>query len=159
MSAPQHAHPRSIAMGMPPIVSPHEWEAARKALLIEEKQLTRARDALAAKRRRMPRMAVEKDYRFEGPDGPGFDADFGVDEWHGTNAFVRDGERIFRTYFVNLRGDEALGSTWSYTQTRAYESWRRHDEYESAIDPWEGRLDEKVAATKEHARVSAGDAK
>jgi predicted dithiol-disulfide oxidoreductase (DUF899 family) len=29
-----------------------------------------ARDALAAKRRRMPRMAVEKDYRFEGPNGP-----------------------------------------------------------------------------------------
>jgi predicted dithiol-disulfide oxidoreductase (DUF899 family) len=29
-----------------------------------------ARDALDAKRRRMPRMAVEKDYRFEGPNGP-----------------------------------------------------------------------------------------
>ena len=36
-----------------------------------------------------------------------FDKDFGVDEWHGTNAFIRDGERIYRTYFVNLRGDEA----------------------------------------------------
>ena len=31
----------------------------------------------------------------------GFDADFGVDEWHGTNAFIRQGERIFRTYFIN----------------------------------------------------------
>ena len=30
-----------------------------------------------------------------------FDADFGVDEWHGTNAFLRDDERILRTYFVN----------------------------------------------------------
>src|SRR3954454_25322148 len=55
---------------MPPIVSPQEWTAAREELLAEEKQLTRARDALAAKRRRMPRMAVEKDYRFDGPNGP-----------------------------------------------------------------------------------------
>jgi predicted dithiol-disulfide oxidoreductase (DUF899 family) len=37
---------------------------------VKEKELTRARDALAAERRRMPRMAVEKDYRFDGPDGP-----------------------------------------------------------------------------------------
>jgi predicted dithiol-disulfide oxidoreductase (DUF899 family) len=57
-------------MNMPPIVSPQEWEAAWEELLVEEKELTRARDALAAKRRRMPRMAVERDYRFEGPDGP-----------------------------------------------------------------------------------------
>ena len=244
----------------PPVVSPQQWEAARQELLVEEKEATRARDALAAKRRRMPRMAVQKHYRFEGPDGPvslldpfqgrrqlivyrfffepgvngwpergcvgcsmmadqvanlahlnarditlayasrapqpdierlkarmgweqpwytitdGFDADFGVDEWHGTNAFIRDGERIFRTYFVNHRGDEALGSTWSYMdlaalgrqedwedspagypQTRAYEWWRRHDEYETGSDPWDGRLDEKIAATKEHARRSAGD--
>jgi predicted dithiol-disulfide oxidoreductase (DUF899 family) len=261
MSDPQHAHPRSTALNMPPIVSPQEWEAARRQLLVKEKELTRARDALAAERRRMPRMAVEKEYRFDGPNGraslldlfegrrqlivyrffyePGvhgwpdagcvgcsmmadqvahlahlnardtsfayvsrapqpdiarlktrmgwehpwytltdsFDGDFGVDEWHGTNAFIRDGDMIFRTYFVNHRGDEALGSTWSYLdltalgrqedwedspegypRTRAYEWWRRHDEYESAIDPWEGRLDEKVAATKEHARGSAGHA-
>src|SRR5215203_2139960 len=57
-------------MDMPPIVSPQEWEAAREELLVKEKELTRGRDALAAERRRMPRMAVEKDYRFEGPDGP-----------------------------------------------------------------------------------------
>jgi len=216
----------------PPIVSPQEWEAARQALLVKEKELTRARDALAAERRRMPRMAVEKDYRFDGPDGtatlldlfdgrnqlivyrffyePGvsgwpergcggcsfladqvahlahlnardttlafasrapqpdierwkarmgweipwytitddFDADFGVDEWHGTNAFVREGDRIFRTYFVNSRGDEAMGSTWSYLdltalgrqeewedspagypQTPPYQWWHLHDEY------------------------------
>ncbi len=57
-------------MKTPPIVSPEEWEAAREELLVKEKELTRARDALAAERRRMPWMAVEKDYRFEGPDGP-----------------------------------------------------------------------------------------
>ena len=37
---------------------------------MKEKEHTRARDALAAERRRMPWMAVEKDYAFEGPDGP-----------------------------------------------------------------------------------------
>ena len=56
-------------MNLPPIVSPQEWKAAREELLVKEKELTRAHDALAAERRRMPRMAVEKDYRFEGPDG------------------------------------------------------------------------------------------
>jgi predicted dithiol-disulfide oxidoreductase (DUF899 family) len=216
-------------------VSPQEWEAARQELLVKEKELTRARDALAAERRRMPRMAVEKDYRFDGPDGPaslpdlfegrrqlivyrfffepgvagwpehgcrgcsfladqvahlahlnardttlafvsrapqpdigrwkarmgwempwytitdGFDADFGVDEWHGTTAFFRAGDRIFRTYFVNNRGDEAMGSTWSYLdltalgrqeewedspegypQTPPYQWWNLHDEYGAA---------------------------
>jgi predicted dithiol-disulfide oxidoreductase (DUF899 family) len=248
-------------MKVPSVVPAQEWEAARQKLLVKEKERTRANDALAAERRRMPWTAVEKDYRFDGPDGPvrlvdlfegrrqlivyrfffepgvhgwpergcvgcslmadqvahlghlnargttyarvsrapqpdiqrlkaqmhwdspwytltdDFDADFGVDEWHGTNAFVRDGEQVFRTYFVNHRGDEALGSTWSYLdltafgrqeewedspdgypQTRAYEWWRRHGEYESGTDPWDGRLDEKVAASRSHARTSAGDA-
>ena len=58
-------------MDMPQIVSPQEWKAEREKLLVEEKELTHARDALAAERRRMPRMAVEKDYRFEGPNGAG----------------------------------------------------------------------------------------
>jgi predicted dithiol-disulfide oxidoreductase (DUF899 family) len=53
----------------PKIVSREEWEAARAALLVKEKEVTRARDALAASRRRMPMVAVEKAYRFEGPDG------------------------------------------------------------------------------------------
>jgi predicted dithiol-disulfide oxidoreductase (DUF899 family) len=56
-------------MKTPPIVSPKEWEAAREQLLVKEKELTRARDALAAERRRMPWMAVEKEYEFDGPDG------------------------------------------------------------------------------------------
>jgi predicted dithiol-disulfide oxidoreductase (DUF899 family) len=222
-------------MNTPPIVSPQEWEAAREELLVKEKALTRARDALAAERRRMPRMAVEKHYRFESPDGPAslldlfegrrqlivyrfffepgvagwpergcrgcsfmadqvahlahlnardttlvygsrapqadierwkarmgweipwytitddFDADFGVDEWHGTNAFIREGDSIFRTYFVDNRGDESMGSTWTYLditalgrqeawedspegypQTPPYRWWNLHDEYEEA---------------------------
>src|SRR5918911_5742511 len=57
-------------MKTPPVVSPEEWNAAREKLLVKEKQLTRARDALAAERRRMPWVAVEKEYSFEGPDGP-----------------------------------------------------------------------------------------
>jgi len=78
----------------------------------------------------------------------GFDADFGVDEWHGTNAFIRDGDDVYRTYFINSRGDEAMGGTWAYLdmtalgrqevwedspdgypQTPPYEWWNWHDEY------------------------------
>ena len=197
-------------MDTPPIVSAEEWDVAREQLLVKEKELTRARDALAAERRRMPWLAVEKEYKFDGPDGaasllelfdgrrqlivyraffepgvhgwpdggcPGcswiadqithpahlnardttialisrapqpdierwkarmgweipwytitddFDADFGVDEWHGTNAFIRDGDRIFRTYFINSRGDEVMGGTWSYLDITALgrqETW------------------------------------
>jgi predicted dithiol-disulfide oxidoreductase (DUF899 family) len=222
-----------VIVKTPPIVSPQEWEAARRQLLVDEKALTRARDALAAKRRRMPWQAVEKDYVFEGPNGraslvdlfdgrrqlilyraffdpdvagwpdhacigcsmladqvahvahlnardttlvfasrapqadiarlearmgwsmpwytitDSFDADFGVDQWHGTNAFIRDGDRVFRTYFIDARGDEAMGGTWAYLditalgrqgtwedspdgypQTPPYEWWIWHDEYE-----------------------------
>ena len=43
-----------------------------------------------------------------------FDADFGVDEWHGHNVFIREGDQVFRTYFINNRGDEAVGTVWSY---------------------------------------------
>jgi predicted dithiol-disulfide oxidoreductase (DUF899 family) len=57
------------AMNTPPIVSLKEWEAARAQLLVKEKALTRARDALAAERRRMPWVAVEKAYTFDGPEG------------------------------------------------------------------------------------------
>lgn len=223
---------------MTSIVSRQEWDSARQVLLVREKEMTRARDMLAAERRRMPRMAVEKEYAFEGPNGPAslldlfegrsqliiyrfffepgiggwpeggcvgcslmadqvgnlahlnardttfafvsrapqadierlkrrmgwdvpwytmtddFDADFDVDEWHGTNAFLRDGEQVFRTYFINERGDEALGSVWSYLditafgrqedwedspegtpQTRAYAWWRRSDEHEVDSNP------------------------
>lgn len=56
-------------MTLQPIVSPAEWDAARQDLLVEEKALGKARDALAAKRRRMPWMAVDKEYRFDGPNG------------------------------------------------------------------------------------------
>jgi predicted dithiol-disulfide oxidoreductase (DUF899 family) len=225
-------------MKTPPIVSPEEWEAARQQLLIEEKELTRVRDALASQRRRMPWMAINREYRFDGPQGkvglldlfegrrqlivyraffePGvlgwsehacrgcsfgadqvahlahlnardttlvyasraaqadiarlkarmgweipwytitdsFDADFGVDEWHGHNAFIRDGERVFRTYFINGRGDEAMGTTWSYLDLTAlgrqetwedspegypqiapYKWWNWHDSYDSGTSP------------------------
>ncbi len=227
-------------MTTPAIVSPQEWEAARQKLLVKEKALTRARDAMAAERRRMPWQAVEKAYEFEGPRGrsslldlfegrrqlivyraffepgvtgwpehacrgcslvadqvahlahlnardttlalasrapqadiarlkarmgwtipwytihDGFDKDFGVDDWHGTNAFIRDGNDVFRTYFVNNRGDETMGGTWSYLditalgrqeewedspegypQTKPYEWWRWHDEYGDAQAPGE----------------------
>jgi predicted dithiol-disulfide oxidoreductase (DUF899 family) len=56
-------------MNQPPVVSETEWKAAREALLAEEKEATRARDALAAKRRRLPMVRIEKDYVFAGRDG------------------------------------------------------------------------------------------
>ena len=77
-----------------------------------------------------------------------FDTDFGVNEWHGTNAFIRDRGKVFRTYFINSRGDEQMGNTWNYLditalgrqeewedspegypQTPPYEWWRWHDSY------------------------------
>jgi predicted dithiol-disulfide oxidoreductase (DUF899 family) len=229
----------SNSMNAAQIAPAEEWEAARKRLLVKEKAQMRARDALTAERRRMPWMAVEKDYRFEGPQGsarlldlfegrrqlivyraffePGvfgwpehacrgcslgadqvshlahlhardttlvyasrasqsdltrlkarmgweripwytltdsFDVDFGVDEYHGHNAFIRDGERIFRTYFINGRGDEAMGTVWSYLdmtalgrqeswedspsgypQSPPYQWWNWHDSYAAGSAP------------------------
>jgi predicted dithiol-disulfide oxidoreductase (DUF899 family) len=51
------------------VVSAAEWQAARQQLLVKEKEATRARDALAAKRRRLPMVKIEREYVFEGPDG------------------------------------------------------------------------------------------
>lgn len=53
----------------PDIVSRSTWLAARRALLLKEKALTRQRDALAAERRRLPMVAIDKDYSFETPQG------------------------------------------------------------------------------------------
>ena len=105
-----------------------------------------------------------------------FDADFGVDEWHGTNAFYRDDDdRIFRTYFVDRRGDEALGSAWAYLdmtalgrqeewedspegypQTPPYGWWNLHDEYDNAT-VFEAALSDggRLAARLEAALVMA----
>src|SRR5258708_2438510 len=78
-STPSNASPRPPTprpgtrkepiMQTPPIVKPEDWEAAHLLLLVKEKELTRARDAMAAERRRMPWMALEKAYEFEGPSG------------------------------------------------------------------------------------------
>lgn len=54
---------------LPKIVSRAEWLAARRALLQQEKELTRQRDRLAEERRRLPWVKVEKDYRFDLPGG------------------------------------------------------------------------------------------
>ena len=56
-------------MDTPPIVSAQEWDAAHQQLLVKEKEVMRAHDALAAMRRRMPWVAVDKEYEFDGPDG------------------------------------------------------------------------------------------
>jgi predicted dithiol-disulfide oxidoreductase (DUF899 family) len=56
-------------MDLPKVVSRDEWLTARKELLAEEKELTRARDALHTRRRELPMVEVDKEYIFEGPDG------------------------------------------------------------------------------------------
>ena len=56
-------------MSLPPVVSREEWQAAHEKLLAEEKEATRARDALAAERRRQPMVEIDKAYVFEGPEG------------------------------------------------------------------------------------------
>ena len=200
------------AMKKPPVVSPEEWQKAWQEMLVKEKELTRSRDAVAAARRRMPWLAVEKEYVFDGPRGRAslrdlfenrrqlvlyrafydsnvygwpehacvgcslgadqvshlahlhardttlayasrgsqeniaqlkqrmgwekipwytitddFDKDFDVHEWHGHNVFFRDeNDRIFRTYYINNRGDEAMGSVWNYldaTPLGRQEAW------------------------------------
>src|SRR5213082_1055083 len=53
-----------------PRIVPHaKWEAARKKLLVKEKAMTRSLSALAAERRRLPMVRIEKNYIFDGPDG------------------------------------------------------------------------------------------
>jgi predicted dithiol-disulfide oxidoreductase (DUF899 family) len=56
-------------MSLPDVVSREEWLAARKDLLVKEKEMTRARDALNADRRRLPMVRISKDYVFDGPQG------------------------------------------------------------------------------------------
>ncbi|GAB3845659.1 DUF899 domain-containing protein [Dactylosporangium cerinum] len=56
-------------MQRPQVVSPQEWQAARDALLVKEKELTHALDRLAAERRRLPMVALDPSYRFVAPDG------------------------------------------------------------------------------------------
>ena len=56
-------------MQLPPIVDPEEWQRSQEALLEKEKAATRARDALAAERRRQPITEFSPDHSFEGPAG------------------------------------------------------------------------------------------
>ncbi|MEJ7562290.1 MAG: DUF899 domain-containing protein [Ilumatobacteraceae bacterium] len=56
-------------MILPTIVSPEEWNAARRALLEKEKAATRERDRLNTERRELPMVEVAKKYEFEGPNG------------------------------------------------------------------------------------------
>jgi predicted dithiol-disulfide oxidoreductase (DUF899 family) len=56
-------------MNRPTVVPASEWQQARDALLVKEKQYTRALDALAAERRRLPMTPLATDYRFTAPDG------------------------------------------------------------------------------------------
>jgi predicted dithiol-disulfide oxidoreductase (DUF899 family) len=60
---------KTMTKNLPPVVSRVEWQAARDQLLVKEKAATHARDALAAERRRLPMVRIDKEYLFEGPNG------------------------------------------------------------------------------------------
>jgi predicted dithiol-disulfide oxidoreductase (DUF899 family) len=60
---------KTMTKNLLPVVSRAEWQAARDKLLVKEKAATHARDALAAERRRLPMVRIDKDYVFEGPNG------------------------------------------------------------------------------------------
>jgi predicted dithiol-disulfide oxidoreductase (DUF899 family) len=60
---------RASAIKLPKIVDKAKWQKARDALLVKEKAATHARDALAAKRRRLPMVRIDKEYLFTGPKG------------------------------------------------------------------------------------------
>ena len=62
-----------------------------------------------------------------------FDADHDVGQWHGTNVFLRDGDDVYRTYFIDARGDEALGSTWSFLDITPY---GRQEAWEDSPENW-----------------------
>ncbi|NGO56125.1 DUF899 family protein [Mesorhizobium camelthorni] len=83
-----------------------------------------------------------------------FSRDFGVEELFGINVFIRRGERIFRTYFLNGRGIEEIGPVWSFLdmtllgrqetwqevppgrpQGEPYTWWRLHDNYGPVAAP------------------------
>jgi predicted dithiol-disulfide oxidoreductase (DUF899 family) len=59
-----------VVMALPEVVSREDWLAARRRLLAEEKELTRRRDALNTERRQLPMVRVDKEYVFDGPNGP-----------------------------------------------------------------------------------------
>lgn len=54
---------------VPPVVSAEEWERARDQLLVDEKAHTRAGDAVAARRRRLPMVEVDDGLEVAGRDG------------------------------------------------------------------------------------------
>ena len=56
-------------MNLPPVVSREEWDAALAKLRAKEKDATRARDALAAERRRLPRVRIDREWVFDGSAG------------------------------------------------------------------------------------------
>lgn len=64
------SNPLANGKPLPKVVSREEWQRARDELLAEEKAVTRRLDALAAQRRRLPMVEVEKQYELDGPDGP-----------------------------------------------------------------------------------------
>jgi predicted dithiol-disulfide oxidoreductase (DUF899 family) len=106
---------------LPPIVSPAEWQAARDELLTKEKAATRALDALAAERRRLPMVAIGKDYVFDSSAGKASLLDLFAGRrqlivyhfmWHGDGTFC-DGCSGFTDNIGNLDHLNARDTTYA----------------------------------------------
>ena len=69
MSTSTIASPATQALSHHPVVSREQWLAKRKELLRKEKELTHLRDQLAAERRELPWVRMDKDYVFNAPGG------------------------------------------------------------------------------------------
>ena len=97
-------------MNMPAVVSRDEWLAARKELLANEKEATRARDTLNTRRRNLPLVRMETTYKFEELKAAGFewilDTDSQPMEQPGVSCFLRIDDDVFHTYSTYGRGAE-----------------------------------------------------
>ena len=79
-----------------------------------------------------------------------FDTDFDVGEWHGPTSSIRDDDdRIFRTYFVDGRGDEALGGTWAYLDITAL---GRQEDWEDSPEGYPTDAGQRVAQAPRRVR-------
>jgi predicted dithiol-disulfide oxidoreductase (DUF899 family) len=89
-------------MEKPEIVSPEQWQVAREELLKAEKEVTRAEDAVAARRRRLPMVRFGADYAFETPAG----------ERSLLDLFEGRGQLVVYQFMDNGPDDYCPGCTW-----------------------------------------------
>jgi predicted dithiol-disulfide oxidoreductase (DUF899 family) len=119
-----------------------EWLAARNELLAREKELTRRGDQLAAERRALPWLPIEKEYRFGTDAGLRTGPAAYLSEAPVMNTYALDGETVYLTYSTTARGLEFMMGYYGFLDRAPLGRdegdppqplWmRRHDEYDEA---------------------------